>query len=56
MVPQEIEKGRKVSNAEFAEIYIKRNTFHGEWNYEIHPRPLSETTITKIGGLLFCTA
>ncbi len=33
------EKGRKVSNAEFAEIYIKRNTFHGDWNYEIHPRP-----------------
>jgi len=32
------EKGRKVSNAEFAEIYIKRNTFHGDWNYEIHPR------------------
>ena len=32
------EKGRKVSNAEFAEIYIKRNTFHGDWNYEVHPR------------------
>ena len=32
------EKGRKISNAAFAEIYIKRNKFHGDWNYEIHPR------------------
>jgi hypothetical protein len=32
------EKGRKVSNNEFDEISIKRNTFHGDWNFEIHPR------------------
>jgi hypothetical protein len=32
------EKGRKVSDAELAECVIKRNAFHGEWNYEIHPR------------------
>ena len=32
------EKGRKISNADFAEIHIKRNKFHGDWNYEIHPR------------------
>ena len=31
-------KGRKVSDAELAECVIKRNEFHGEWNYEIHPR------------------
>lgn len=31
------EKGRKVSAEEFDEISIKRNKFHGEWNYEIHP-------------------
>jgi hypothetical protein len=31
-------KGRKVSDAEIAECIIKRNEFHGEWNYEIHPR------------------
>jgi transposase len=31
-------KGRKVSDAELAECIIKRNEFHGEWNYEIHPR------------------
>jgi hypothetical protein len=32
------EKGRKVSDAELAECTIKRHEFHGEWNYEIHPR------------------
>jgi hypothetical protein len=31
-------KGRKVSDAELAECNIKRNAYHGEWNYEIHPR------------------
>lgn len=30
--------GRKVSAAELAEIRIKRNLFHGDWNYEIQPR------------------
>ena len=32
------EKGRKVSDAEMHELHLKPNTFHGEWNYEIHPR------------------
>jgi len=31
-------KGRKVSDAELAECVIKRHAYHGEWNYEIHPR------------------
>jgi hypothetical protein len=31
-------KGRKVTDAELAECVIKRHSFHGEWNYEIHPR------------------
>jgi hypothetical protein len=31
-------KGRKVSDAELAECKIKQSPFHGEWNYEIHPR------------------
>lgn len=35
------EKGRKVSDQELSEVRIKRNKFHGEWNYEIHPRLLS---------------
>jgi hypothetical protein len=33
------EKGRKVSDHELSEVHIKRNKFHGEWNYEVHPRP-----------------
>jgi transposase len=32
------DNGRKVTDAEMHEILIKRNGFHGEWNYEIHPR------------------
>ena len=32
------EKGRKVTDAEMAEIHLIPNKFHGEWNYEIHPR------------------
>jgi len=31
-------KGRKVTNQELAECHIKPAAFHGEWNYEIHPR------------------
>ena len=29
--------GRKVSDDEFAKIRIGRNSFHGDWNYEIQP-------------------
>jgi len=32
------EKGRTVSDAELNELHLKRNKFHGDWNYEIHPR------------------
>jgi hypothetical protein len=35
---QTYDKGRKVSDTELSEVYIKRNSFHGDWNYEIHPR------------------
>jgi transposase len=31
------QKGRKVTDAELNEVIIKRNRFHGEWNYEIYP-------------------
>lgn len=34
------DKGRKVTDAEMQELFIKHNAFHGEWNYEIHPRKL----------------
>jgi hypothetical protein len=32
------EKGRKVSDEELAACDIRPNKYHGEWNYEIHPR------------------
>jgi hypothetical protein len=32
------EKGRKVSDEELAACNIKHSMYHGEWNYEIHPR------------------
>jgi hypothetical protein len=31
-------KGRKITDAEMASLRIKRNAFHGDWNYEILPR------------------
>ncbi len=35
---REYPKGRKVTDAELAEVRIRRNQFQGEWNYEIHPQ------------------
>ena len=32
------EKGIKVTDNALSECLIKRHIFHGEWNYEIHPR------------------
>ena len=34
------EKSRQVSKTDLATVRIKRNKFHGEWNYEIIPRKL----------------
>jgi len=31
------EKGKKISDEEFNKINIKRDDFHGEWNYTIYP-------------------
>ena len=31
-------KGRKVSEQEYATLRLRRNKFHGDWNYEILPR------------------
>ena len=33
-------KGLKVSAAQFDAINLARDTFHGDWNYTIHPKPL----------------
>jgi hypothetical protein len=35
---RQYEKGRKVSDVEFEELHLRPHDFHGEWNYEIHPR------------------
>ncbi len=31
-------KGRKIKDKEMATLNLKRQRFHGDWNYEIHPR------------------
>jgi transposase len=36
------EKGRVVSDEDLAGCIIKPNGYHGEWNYEIHPRTDAE--------------
>jgi hypothetical protein len=30
--------GIKVSDADLAKVNIRRDKFHGDWNYEIQPR------------------
>jgi len=30
-------KGRRVSDAQLAQVHLEPHTFHGEWNYTIHP-------------------
>ena len=30
--------GIKVSDQELAQVKIRRDKFHGDWNYEIEPR------------------
>lgn len=32
---QEYEKSRKASDDMLADVFIKRDIFHGEWNYKI---------------------
>lgn len=31
-------KGRKITDKEMNQLRLKRNAFHGDWNYEIRPR------------------
>jgi transposase len=35
----EYEKGKKLTDAQLAEVRIRRDAFHGEWNYKILPTP-----------------
>ena len=34
---RQYEKARKITDAQLIEVHIKRNTFHGDWNYKILP-------------------
>jgi hypothetical protein len=36
--PRQYIKGRKISDKEMATLNLKPHRFHGDWNYEIHPR------------------
>lgn len=38
--PKEYFTGKKVSKDQLADCIIKPNKFHGEWNYEVHPRKI----------------
>ena len=35
--PQTYAKGRRVSDAQMAQVVLEPDAFHGEWNYTIHP-------------------
>jgi hypothetical protein len=36
-------KGRKVSKKEFAALRLRRDRFHGDWNYQILPRATTQS-------------
>jgi len=38
---RQYKKGRKIGNAEYATLHLRRHTFQGEWNYEIHPQRIT---------------
>lgn len=35
--PRQYNTGRRVTNAQLADVHLVPDTFHGEWNYTIHP-------------------
>jgi hypothetical protein len=39
---REYPQGRKVSDAEFARLHIRRSNFQGDWNHEIHPQKAAQ--------------
>jgi hypothetical protein len=36
--PNSYPEGIKISDRQLAELRLKRDTFHGEWNYRLLPR------------------
>ena len=43
--PQPYPAGRKVSDAELAAVCLEPAAFHGDWNYRIYPRGLTQDVI-----------
>ena len=39
------EIGRKVTGEEMESLSIERDTFHGEWNFTLAPRPLNDDIV-----------
>ena len=35
------QKGQKITDKEIGSVRLKRNSFHGDWNYEIQPQEQS---------------
>jgi Rhodopirellula transposase DDE domain len=42
--------GVKVSDAQVKAVPLTRHQFHGEWNYTVHPGPITETRKNKTSG------
>jgi hypothetical protein len=45
--PHPYPTGVKISKADIDAVPITRHTFHGEWNYTIHPEPQTPPEQTK---------
>jgi uncharacterized membrane protein len=45
MDENEYQTGIKISDKEMAELKIKKEDFHGEWNYKIYPRKIQICSI-----------
>ena len=38
----EYTKGIKISDSDMKALSVEKDTFHGEWNYAIHPRKIAQ--------------
>lgn len=41
----EYAKGLKITDAEMEALAIRKDTFHGEWNYDLHPRLIEQAIL-----------
>ena len=47
MDTNEYPTGVRISDAHNKAVPMQRYTFHGEWNYVIHPGPIAQTLRTR---------